>query len=273
MPGPFPGMDPYLEHPALWPGVHQGLIYLINEALNASLPPGFAANIDERLYIVQPDRHIYPDVAVLEYPSVRPTTEAAVSRTGGTAVAVAEADPSYLITIQPVEIREPFIEIFAVGESERIVAVIEVLSHANKAPGSTGRELYLTKQRQVLGSQAHLLEIDLLRSGAHTVPPPPEHLNEQKEPWDYLVCLHRAGQGRSFEVWLRTVRERLPRVRVPLTEGEPDVILDLQATFDRCYDAGPYRRRVDYRGEPTPPLSSGDASWADALLRERGLRP
>ena len=23
---PFPGMDPYLEHPTLWPGVHNGLI-------------------------------------------------------------------------------------------------------------------------------------------------------------------------------------------------------------------------------------------------------
>ena len=23
MPSPFPGMDPYLEHPVLWPGWHQ----------------------------------------------------------------------------------------------------------------------------------------------------------------------------------------------------------------------------------------------------------
>jgi hypothetical protein len=25
---PFPGMDPYLEHPALWPGIHARLIVL-----------------------------------------------------------------------------------------------------------------------------------------------------------------------------------------------------------------------------------------------------
>jgi len=25
MPSPFPGMDPYLEHPALWPDVHLSL--------------------------------------------------------------------------------------------------------------------------------------------------------------------------------------------------------------------------------------------------------
>ena len=68
MPGPFPGMDPYLEHPALWPGTHQGLITYIHEALNALLPPGFAASMNERIYVVQPGRSIYPDVAVLEHP-------------------------------------------------------------------------------------------------------------------------------------------------------------------------------------------------------------
>ena len=30
---PFPGMDPYLEHPALWPGVHQSLITYLRDAL------------------------------------------------------------------------------------------------------------------------------------------------------------------------------------------------------------------------------------------------
>jgi hypothetical protein len=26
MPGPFPGMDPYLEDPVYWPDIHQSLI-------------------------------------------------------------------------------------------------------------------------------------------------------------------------------------------------------------------------------------------------------
>jgi hypothetical protein len=29
MPSPFPGMNPYLEHPALWSGVHHRLIKAI----------------------------------------------------------------------------------------------------------------------------------------------------------------------------------------------------------------------------------------------------
>jgi hypothetical protein len=50
------------------------------------------------------------------------------------------------------------------------------------------------------------------------------------------------------------------------------VILDLQALFVRCYDAGGYSRRLDYRREPFPALPRSDAEWADALLHERGLR-
>jgi hypothetical protein len=29
MPSPFPGMDPYLENPEFWPGVHNRLIVAI----------------------------------------------------------------------------------------------------------------------------------------------------------------------------------------------------------------------------------------------------
>jgi hypothetical protein len=31
MRSPFPGMDPYLEHPSLWPDVHNRLIVAIAE--------------------------------------------------------------------------------------------------------------------------------------------------------------------------------------------------------------------------------------------------
>jgi uncharacterized protein DUF4058 len=111
MPGPFPGVDPYLEHPARWPSMHQRLITGISNAPNDLLPPPYVADIGERLYVLQPERRIYPDL-----------------------------------------------------------------------------------------------------------------------------------------------------------------VLDLQAVFDRCYDEGPYARRVDYRREPSVLLPRADAEWADQLLRERGLR-
>ena len=38
MPSPFPGMDPYLENPALWPNVHGRLIAAIADALSPLYP-------------------------------------------------------------------------------------------------------------------------------------------------------------------------------------------------------------------------------------------
>ena len=50
MPSPFPGMDPYLEDPELWPDVHHNLIAVSAEMLQARLRPNHLVRIDERLY-------------------------------------------------------------------------------------------------------------------------------------------------------------------------------------------------------------------------------
>jgi hypothetical protein len=267
MPSPFPGMDPYLEHPALWPGVHQRLITYIGDVLNATLPPRYIADIGERLYIVQPERNIYPDVVILEHPSPQPPRE---QRAGETAL-LAVSDPPWVVTYEAVEMREVFIEILSVGDDSRVITVIEVLSPSNKAAGSAGRQLYLTKQQELFESQTHLIEIDLLRRGEHTVLAPRERLL-LKGYWDYLVCLHRGGQGQRCEVWPIMLRQPLPRIRVPLADGDPDVVLDLQEVFNRCYDRGGYARRMNYHREPPTPLQGDDAAWAEALLRGQELR-
>ncbi len=36
---PFPGMDPYLEHPSLWPDVHNSLIAAIRDELSSQVAP------------------------------------------------------------------------------------------------------------------------------------------------------------------------------------------------------------------------------------------
>ena len=157
------------------------------------------------------------------------------------------------------------------GDESRVVTVIEVLSPANKAAGSEGRQLYLAKQRDLLAGETSLIEIDLLRRGEHTVAPPRQDLIPYG-PWDYLVSLHRGGESLRYEAWLNGVRDRLPCISVPLSPGDDDVPLPLQPVFVRCYDTGRYGDEIDYRQEPVPPLGDADAEWANALLRERGLR-
>ena len=36
---PFPGMDPWLEHPAIWPQVHNSLIAAIRDELTRRVAP------------------------------------------------------------------------------------------------------------------------------------------------------------------------------------------------------------------------------------------
>ena len=64
------------------------------------------------------------------------------------------------------------------------------------------------------------------------------------------------------------LEERLPPVAIPLLPGDPPVTLDLQAVFDRCYDAGPYSRELRY-GEDTivPELEPDQAAWAARIVQ------
>lgn len=244
-------MDPYLENPAFWSGVHDGLINAIRAQLNAVLPETYVADVEERLYIVQSERDVRPDVVVVQSKPMTPSPSSATT---------AVADPPLQIKVlaAPDEVREAFIKIVAPGLDYRVVTVIEVLSHTNKTPEHPGRQIYQQKQAEVLASQVHLLEIDLLHGGEHTVAVPKHRIPRA---YDYLVCLHRAGSGASYEVWTVTLKERLPRVWVPLLEGDPDVVLDLQQAFTRCYEEGAYHRLVDYRQIPPVPLSTEEVSW------------
>ena len=45
---PFPGMDPYLEHPHIWPGFHNRLITHMADDLADRLPANYRIDIQER---------------------------------------------------------------------------------------------------------------------------------------------------------------------------------------------------------------------------------
>jgi len=260
-------MDPYLEHPNFWRGVHHRLITYIADTLSAKLPKRYVADIDERLYVVEADRDLLPDVEVKRKPvAKRPDQQKRAARDG---VAL-HSDPALRVSLEPETLPQGFIEIRLAGSAGRVVTVIEIMSPTNKAAGTQGRRQYRQKQRELLRSDLHLLEIDLLRGGRHTVAAPRQPLRQRAE-WDCVTSLHRAA-ARECETWPVTLRQRLPRVAVPLCEGDADFVLDLQAMLNQCYDAGRYEEKIDYRREPPVPFAAEDAAWADALLREKGLR-
>lgn len=50
MHNPFPGMNPYLEQPGLWPQVHNRLIVAIADEITPQVAPQYRVSIEERIY-------------------------------------------------------------------------------------------------------------------------------------------------------------------------------------------------------------------------------
>ena len=159
------------------------------------------------------------------------------------------------------------------GSDRRLVTSIELLSLANKAPGEHGRDLYLRKQREILYGKVHLVEIDLLRAGKHTSAVPPHRLAKVAGTMEYHISIHHFDNLEDFFVYPIRLNEPLPRIAIPLLPGDPAVTVDLQAVFTRTYDAGPYRREIDYRRDaPEPPLSAEWQAWMRQVLEKSAAR-
>ena len=69
MPGPFPGIDPYLESAGEWPDFHAIFLTYWREAIAELLPDSYEVRIDEKLQLVGPPgsdaRLVRPDLAVI----------------------------------------------------------------------------------------------------------------------------------------------------------------------------------------------------------------
>jgi hypothetical protein len=261
----FPGMDPYLENPILWAGVHASLVVYIRNYLQPLLRPRYVAAVEERVFLEVPRQHRIPDVWVKRKKLPRSSS----------GVALLEPDPAVVVKVPELEIHESYVEILDLYSRQQLVTVIEVVGPANKCDGP-GRESYLAKQKEIRGSSVHLVEIDLLRTGRHVLVVP-EWIARASKPYHYLACINRASAARDeCDLYPRRLPERLARIAIPLAGNDPDVVLDVQAVLAQTYEDGDYRDRIDYRARCHPPLAATDQRWANAIIKkakERSRRP
>ncbi len=264
MPSPFPGMDPYLAPPRLWGGFHTNLYTRIQTALNSQLPNGYFADIDEYVWLQEDqseERQLLgkPDTFVTDKNGTPPTI---ASGKGG----IATMPPPVQVTLPKAKKRKHrFVKIVG-PDHVRVVTVIEVLSPSNKERGED-REKYLDKRDEYLGTGTNLVEIDLLRDGAHM---PFGKPSPQISDYYHFVC--RSRNYPHAEVWPFTIRNPIPAIPVPLKPEHGDTQLDLQSCVTEIYDTNRYAMRIDYSQPPTPPLGSLDAEWANELLKKHAKK-
>jgi hypothetical protein len=266
MPSPFPGMDPFLEHPSVFPNLHDKLIVHLEETLQPLLPEPYYAKGNQRVWVDYIEASRIPDVGVMK--QSRPAGNLEIEN-GGVAVKAADmpvkVTPSYFPWD---EFQESFLEIYSKDENKpRLVTAVEILCPAQKTMGEQSRAAYRQKQSELIGSQVHLVEIDLLRMGMHTTAVPHKELVRRCGPVDYHVCIHYFDQPSDFFIYPIQLPDRLPRITIPLLPGDGGVAVELQSVFDQCYDRGPYRREVNYANEPPPPtLSPEKLAWVKGVL-------
>jgi hypothetical protein len=73
-----------------------------------------------------------------------------------------------------------------------------------------------------------------------------------------------------FQFYPCRLRNRLPRILIPLAGADLDIRVDLQAVLNQTYDAGRFRDRIDYSKPRVPRLRPEDQAWADELIRQAG---
>jgi Protein of unknown function (DUF4058) len=253
---PFPGMDPYLEAPSIWPDVHTSLMSIFREQLTPLLAPKYLAELETQVVIDQVDddpQVVLPDVSI---------TSSEMSASAPSTVAV--ATPSPVLVRVPLDVPTRLVSVYIrLRETGRLVAVIELLSPVNKRRGK-GREEYLDKRRTFLTSPVHLIEIDLLRSY------PRMPFDDPLPTADYIVMVCRAGERPRSSVWPISVRQPLPTIPIPLLPPDQPVPLDLGQALRTAYERARYDLRVDYQRSPRPPLSAAAAAWAAAMIRPPG---
>ena len=258
MKSPFPGMDPYLE--SRWSDVHNKLTAFIGEALTPLLPPGLRARSEERILLEtlaeQRIGDYRADVAVVSSPLGRGTAASA------SASAVADIEP-VLLEYQASPEVDRFVRIIDTRNGNRVVTAIEVLSNWNKAAGKLNK-VYLRKIRDYARAEVSVVEIDLLRSSRRRLLVQPDRVPPELRK-AYAVCIRRGWNESQWAFYPIGLRDRLPRIPIPLGEGEPEVLLDLQPLIDRAYAAGGHDD-IDYSVPPDPPLKGDDAACAAQLL-------
>jgi hypothetical protein len=171
-----------------------------------------------------------------------------------------ETTAAVLVGIQE---REAYLVIRKAAERQ-VVTVIEVLSPTNKRPASDGRREYLKKRHDVLRSDAHLVEIDLLLGGQRlpTVRP-------LLTTTDYCAFICRAGQRPQAEVIEWPLQRPLPRIPIPLLPGDNDAIIDLQAALTAVYDRLGYDYSLHYDQPLAMQLRPDHAAWLNQVLAAR----
>jgi hypothetical protein len=274
MPSPFPGMDPFLEVDPRWQDFHGWFMRkLAEQTLPKAQELGCWINVERTIYQRDPSGELVlidePDQTVIVDVSNSGWGDASF---GNGAVPLAKPKAIHEVVLDPdalERMKQDYLVVREVDQFARVLATVEVLSPANKSGSYVPR--YREKRMRFLASQAHFMEIDLLRGGDN----PSRQLFPELPPTPYFIFVARKTSiGRNEEGYPLRLQDSLPVMGLPLGPPRPDLPLDLASAFRAAYDLSvrPGSIRYSERTVPAPALSETDTDWVRQVIREK-LQP
>lgn len=269
MPSPFPGMDPFVEHRQRWPLFHGWFVReLARLTLARATEVGLWIDVERSIYhrgprgeyllVGEPDAVVGPDFSAID------NAGHAASGRGATALATPRAVHEIVLDEDEAErVNQDYLVVRELGKETRVLAVVELLSYANKSGGYVPR--YHEKRLRLIDSPVHFMEIDLLRFGEN----PTRDLFPELPASPYFVFVARkTGIGRNEEGYPIALNDALPVVGLPVGPGRADLPLDLAAAFRAAYELAVRPGSIEYLQEavPPPPLSEAESQSVSRLI-------
>lgn len=266
---PFPGMDPFLEVNPRWQVFHEWFVRKLAEGhVPRARELGCWINVERSVYQREPSGELVlvgePDALTGLDASVFPS---AGSTRSASSVALAEPRAVHEVVLDPDQMeryKQEYLVVREADEFQRVLAVVEVLSFANK--DGTYVPKYREKRSKFLTSRAHFMEIDFLRDGEN----PSRAMFPELPSTPYFIFVARkTGMGRNEEGFPLRLQEPLPTIGLPLGPPRPDLPLDLASAFRSAYDLSARGGWIRYDAEavPPPPLSAEDKHWVARVVQ------
>jgi hypothetical protein len=269
MPSPFPGMNPYLEHPALWSSFHFRLVSAVLSRLDQVLPSHYYTEIKTQTYqVLEGSEEDEEGQWVRNHPAANPAhLPRSHDESNGMVVMPPLQSPQSVVLPMMLTLKERYLEIRELG-SEAVITVVKILTPRNKRQGR-GRMVYERHRDRILAGSSHLVEIDLLR---RELPMP---MLGAIGSMDYRILVSRAERRPKADLYAFNLSDSFPSFPLPLKPADADLPLELQSMLEdvfallRRYRKGRarYAQRIDYQQPvPLPLLTATQQAWVDELL-------
>ena len=260
---PFPGMNPYLEDPLIWPGFHNQLIARMAFELGPQVPANYRVDIQERTEVVtiggsasEPTFRI-PDARVTATSDLPDRLELAPAYTNTATTATAPLENGVAVRVAMLEeARVTYLYVQRMPDW-KVVTIVEVLSPTNKIPGE-GRTNYLHKRDEVFASGVSLVEIDLLRGGQ------PMPLQTVLPPSHYRILVSRGWERPDAVLYPFNVQQAIPKFTLPLSPDDDEPEVNIGPIVNALHHNARYAQVVRYADRPPgPALATEFQEWVD----------